>query len=76
MFYDNLKEICTKKKTSPCAVCVAVGISKSNVTAWKSGRSPNLDTVQKIAAHHNSMPMETMKAHGVWAANIGQGNDT
>lgn len=51
MFYDNLKEICTKKKTSPCAVCMALGMSKANVTAWKNGRSPNLDTLQKIAAH-------------------------
>ena len=49
MFYELLKEVCEKKKTSPSAVCVALGMSKSNVTAWKSGRSPQLDTVVQIA---------------------------
>lgn len=51
MFYDTLKEICDKKKTSPSAVCVALGMSKSNVTEWKAGRSPKLDTVVAIAKH-------------------------
>lgn len=51
MFYDTLKEICDKKKTSPSAVCVALGMSKSNVTEWKAGRSPKLDTVVAIANH-------------------------
>ena len=51
MFYDNLAEACKKKKTSPCAVCLALGMSKSNVTEWKRGRSPKLDTVIQIADH-------------------------
>lgn len=51
MFYDTLKEICTKKKTSPSAVCVALGMSKSNVTNWKEGVSPKLDTVVAIAEY-------------------------
>ena len=51
MFYETLKEACEKKKTSPSAVCVALGMSKSNVTAWKKGRSPQLDTVVQIAEH-------------------------
>jgi transcriptional regulator with XRE-family HTH domain len=50
MFYDILKEECKKKKTSPSAVCVALGISKSNASNWKRGRtSPTLDTVFAIA---------------------------
>ena len=49
LFYETLKEICTQKGTSPSAVCIALGISKSNVTEWKHGRSPKLDTVVKIA---------------------------
>lgn len=53
MFYDTLKEICQKKKTTPSAVCLAIGISKSHVTEWKRGRSPKLDTVVKIANHLN-----------------------
>lgn len=51
MFYETLKEICDKKKTSPSAVCLALGMSKSNVTGWKNGRSPQLDTVVAIAKH-------------------------
>lgn len=49
MFYDVLKEICAKRNTSPSAVCVALKMSKSNVTAWKNGRSPTLDTVFALA---------------------------
>ena len=51
MFYENLKQACKKKKTSPSAVALALGMSKSNVTEWKKGRSPKLDTVLKIAEH-------------------------
>lgn len=56
MFYDNLKEICEKKNTSPSAVCLKLGMSKSNVTEWKKGRSPKLDTVIKIANHLSVNP--------------------
>lgn len=56
MFYDTLKEICKKKHTSPSAVCLAIGISKSNVTEWKNGRSPKLDTVVKIATYLSISP--------------------
>lgn len=56
MFYETLKEICDKKKTSPSAVCLALGMSKSNVTEWKAGRSPKLDTVLSIAKHLGVSP--------------------
>lgn len=56
MFYDTLKEICDKKNTSPSAVALAIGMSKSNVTEWKNGRSPKLDTVIKIAKHLSIKP--------------------
>ena len=49
MFYELLKEVCKKKHTTPSAVCVALGMSKSNVTAWKEGRIPILYTVMRIA---------------------------
>lgn len=58
MFYDTLKEVCKKKKTSPSAVCVALGMSKSNVTEWKAGRSPKLDTVIAIADHLGVNPIK------------------
>lgn len=58
MFYETLKEVCDAKKTSPSAVCLALGMSKSHVTEWKNGRSPKLDTVIKIAAHLGVEPTE------------------
>lgn len=49
MFYDILKEECKKKKTSPSAVCMAIGMSRSSASNWKRGVSPTLDTVFKIS---------------------------
>ena len=51
MFYDALKEVCDKRKTTPSAVCIALGISKSNATNWKKGKSPKVDTLIEIANH-------------------------
>jgi hypothetical protein len=53
LFYELLKEVCKKKRTSPSAVCLALGMSKSNVTKWKAGSSPKIDTVVRIAKHLN-----------------------
>lgn len=64
MFYDNLKEICDKKHTSPSAVCVALKMSKSSVTEWKRGRNPNLDTVIKIANHLSINPAKLIPKDG------------
>lgn len=63
LFYETLKEVCEKKKTSPSAVCVALGLSKSNVTAWKSGRSPQLDTVVQIADFLGINPAKLIPKH-------------
>lgn len=64
MFYETLKEICVKKKTSPSAVCVALGISKSNVTQWKAGRSPKLDVVVSIAEYLGVSPTKLIPKKG------------
>lgn len=58
MFYETLKEICAKRKTSPSAVCDALGMSRSNVTEWKKGRSPKLYTVLLIADHLGVSPLK------------------
>ena len=58
MFYETLKKACAEKQTSPSAVCVALGMSKSNVTEWKNGRSPKLDTVVQIAEHLGVAPAD------------------
>lgn len=49
MFYDQLKKACREKGTSPCALALAAGMSKSNVTNWKNGQAPKLDTIIKLA---------------------------
>ena len=50
-FYSALDTVCKKKGTTPWAVLKELGMSKSNVTSWKDGRSPRLDVVTKIADH-------------------------
>ena len=59
-FYDVLKEICKKKKTSPSAVCVALDLSKSNVTNWKHGQYPRVDVLLKIADHLSVNPAKLL----------------
>lgn len=49
MFYDRLKRLCEEKGTSPSAVAAAAGMSKANVTGWKNGASPKLDTIISLA---------------------------
>ena len=56
LFYEILREVCEKKKTTPSAVCVALGMSKSSATKWKNGSSPNIDTVLAIAKHLGVSP--------------------
>ncbi len=58
MFYDHLKKICTARGTSPSAVALAAGMSKSNVTGWKNGQSPSLETIEKLAAQLGMNPKE------------------
>lgn len=60
MFYEVLKDACAKKKTTPSAVCVALGMSKSSATKWKNGSSPNLDTVLAIAKHLGISPAKLL----------------
>lgn len=50
-FYDVLQSVCKKKHTSPSAVAMALGMSKSNVTKWKTGKTPRLDVIIKMADH-------------------------
>lgn len=58
MFYDQLKKVCERKKTSLTSIVLASGMSKSNVTNWKKGQTPTLDTVAKLAASLGVDPRE------------------
>ena len=62
MFYDTLTEICKKKKVSPTALCLSVGMSKSNVTQWKNGHSPKVDTIILLAEKLGVNPMVLLRA--------------
>lgn len=51
MFFDNLKEACFKKGTSPTALLKSLGMSTSSVTSWKKGVTPSIGTVYRLAEH-------------------------
>lgn len=49
-FYKRYCELCAEKGISPSAAAIEIGLRKSNVTYWKSGRnSPSDATLLKIA---------------------------
>ncbi|MBE6984870.1 MAG: helix-turn-helix transcriptional regulator [Ruminococcaceae bacterium] len=50
MFFDQLKQLCAMKGTTPTALARDLGISTSNVTSWKNGSSPKLDMVLRLAS--------------------------
>lgn len=49
MFYDGLLRLCNERGTSPSAVVKALNLSTGSPTAWKNGRTPTTNTIQKIA---------------------------
>lgn len=49
MFYDHFLELCNKKGISPSKVALLNGISKTSVTRWKNGATPNGEILKKIA---------------------------
>ena len=52
MFYDKYVELCASIGKTPSAVAVEIGIGKSNVTYWKTGRNKPSDiTIARIAAY-------------------------
>lgn len=51
MFKTNFERICAEKGYSPTAVCIAVGISKSNYSNWNDKTTPRKTTLIKIAEY-------------------------
>lgn len=49
MFYDNLKELCSRKQITISYMAKELGFSNSIPTYWKRGAIPKADTLQKIA---------------------------
>lgn len=53
VFKENFTRICAKKGLSPTAVCLDVGISKSNYSNWNDNSIPRKTTLIKIADRLN-----------------------
>jgi transcriptional regulator with XRE-family HTH domain len=49
MFYDRYCILCDELKMSPSSVAIQNNISKTSVTRWKNGATPNLNIIKKIA---------------------------
>ena len=50
MFYDKFSRLCASKGLSNSKVLLELGLSKSNNTAWKTGRNePSNEMVKAIA---------------------------
>ncbi len=48
-FYNNLEELCKKKKITLAALARELGLSNSATTYWKRGSVPKYETLKKIA---------------------------
>ncbi|GHU59598.1 transcriptional regulator [Clostridia bacterium] len=49
MFFEKLRELCTKNKTTPTAVTIDLGYSRGSMSHWKNGSTPNGDILLKFA---------------------------
>ena len=51
MFYEVFEHLCTDHHTSPSAVCIELGMSKTVSSYWKrTGGIPKREALEKIAA--------------------------
>ena len=54
MFYQQIMKLCMENNISlTTLVTKELGMSVSNVTKWKNGNTPKIDTVQRIATYFN-----------------------
>lgn len=51
MFWNNLCRLCNERKTTPNAVCLAIGKTSATATKWKGGSIPRDTTLHLIADH-------------------------
>lgn len=52
MDFGRFEEACKACGTTPTAVMIALGMSRSNVTKWRRGETrPKLDALEKIAEY-------------------------
>lgn len=60
MFWKNFLYLCSSIKRSPNSVAAELGISSGSVTAWKNGRIPNWNTLNRIALFFNVSDMDLL----------------
>lgn len=54
MFYEQLKELCKQRNTTPTAfVTEKLGLSSSKITAWKNGSIPKYGILKQISEYFN-----------------------
>lgn len=49
IFWERFMEACEKTNQKPTGVCRKLGLSSGNPPAWKQGRVPNTEIMQKLA---------------------------
>lgn len=49
IFWERFTEACEKTNQKPTGVCRKLGLSSGNPPAWKQGRVPNMEIMQKLA---------------------------
>lgn len=64
-FYNNYVRLCAEKNMSPSAAALAIGIKKSNVTYWKSGRNNPSDVTLAKIANYFGVTVEELMGEGI-----------
>ena len=55
-FYERFVYLCEQKGKKRTTVVREIGISSGNPAAWKEGRVPNMEIVQKLAGYFGVTP--------------------
>ena len=59
MFWNNLCRLCNDRKTTPNAVCLAIGKTSATATKWKNGAIPR-DTTLHLVADYFGITVEDL----------------
>jgi len=53
VFYNQFIKLCNKKEIAPSKAALLNGISKTSVTRWKKGATPNAEILSTLAKYFN-----------------------
>lgn len=74
-FYKRYCELCAEKGISPSAAAVEIGLRKSNVTYWKTGRNNPTDATLLKIADYFGVTVEYLKTDEEKAPILMDGSD-